>query len=94
VLIAIFAVQFIFFCRAAQIFWWAYVKFLKRSTKVCCIFLMGGWGCKSLSMDTACYCQKFGIDIFKILSLMLSIIWTLLTWLNLINVTGEILSMN
>jgi len=29
-----------------------YVKFLKRSTKVCGIFLSGWVGCKSLSMDS------------------------------------------
>jgi len=76
VLIAIFAVQMIFFWCAVQIFWCAgkkilseqykllpqvlppyervlppYVKFFKRSTEVCCIFL-GGGGCKSLSMDS------------------------------------------
>ncbi len=34
-----------------------YVKFLKRSTKVCCIFL-GWWGVKA-SLWTACCCQKY-----------------------------------
>jgi hypothetical protein len=37
------------FCRVLP----SYVKFLKHSTKVCCIFLGGrGGGCKSLSMDS------------------------------------------
>jgi len=37
------------FCRLMALVVPPYVKFLKRSTKVCCIFLGVGWG-KSLSM--------------------------------------------
>jgi len=41
------------FCRLMARVLLPYVKFLKHSTKVCCIFLgVGGWWCKSLSMDS------------------------------------------